>query len=485
MPTPEPAPGMPIPFGIFADTGRPLAGIDESALEVFFKSDGGETAISRELEAKADASHANFGAIGDVDPNRLEEAGWAVLFGPGVDRSIREALQPLLDHRRAQAGDPLFKVFEGASGFQPGESAAEWLARQKVRMDVVDPLLGVPFYVMIVAPPHEIPYEFQYALDLYWGVGRLWFETAAEFRQYADSVVRYETMAQVPTTRQMAVFATRHDFDQATQLFSAEVAEPLVNGSGAIAPVGVRQKFALQSFIGDPATKQNLHRIWTGAIPGGTPALLFTGGHGKSFRADDPCQAQSQGALICQDWPGYGKLERDHFFDATDLPANGRMHGMIHFLFACYGGGWPQFDNFNRMAETPKEIAPKPMMARLPQRLLSNPGGGTLAVLAHVDRAWAYSFRSGKTAQIQGFRDVIGRIMRGDRLGQATDQFNIRWAALSTELAETLEEGRLGRKIDPRSLANQWVARDDARNYVVLGDPAVRLRVEVMPPLEH
>ena len=71
--------------------------------------------------------------------------------------------------------------------------------------------------------------------------------------------------------------------------------------------------------------------------------------------------------------------------------------------------------------------------------------------------------------------------MRGDRLGQATDQFNIRWAALSTELSETLANVRHGLEIDPKSLANQCVARDDARNYLLFGDPAVRLRVEDMP----
>jgi hypothetical protein len=475
---------MPIPFGISADTGRPLDGIDEQALDAF-RANAAPGGVQPEyLAAKAEGNEAHFGTIGDVDPNQLDQAGWAVIFAPGVDRKIREALQPLLDHRRTQAGDErLFRIFEGHEGFWPGDTASTWLARQKVRMDVVDPLLGVPFYLTIVAAPDEIPFEFQYGLDLYWGVGRLWFPDVDAFRQYADSVILYETMAQAPTSRQMAIFATRHECDAATQLFCGEVAEPMANGSGPIAPVGQRQKFAARSFIGEPATKENLLRICTGSVEHGPPALLFTGGHGKSFRADDPRQPESQGALICQDWTGTGKVERDQYFDASDLPAGAKVHGLVHFLFACYGGGWPQSDNFSRVAGSPKTIAPHPMMARLPQALLSHPEGGALAVLAHIDRAWAYSFRSGRYGQTQGFRDVIGRIMRGDRLGQATDQFNIRWAALSTELSESLDQARMGLEIDPKSLANQWVARDDARNYVLFGDPAVRLRVEDMPPL--
>lgn len=474
---------MPVPFGIAADTGLPLNGIDERALTAFRAGSGGET--TREyLAAKADLNLPHFGTLGDVDSNQLDQAGWAVLFAPGVDSGIREALQPLLDHRQAMVGDKhLFRIFEGPTGFQPGDTASTWLGRQNVRMDVVDPLLGVPFYLTIVGPPDAIPFEFQYSLDLYWGVGRIWFSKPGDFRQYAESVIRYETMPQPPTSRQMAVFATCHDFDRATQLFCSDVADPLVNGAGPVAAVGRRQKFALQRFIGEPATKETLHRICTGAVDHGPPALLFTGGHGKSFRADDPRQAESQGALICQDWPGAGMVERDQYFDAADLPAGAKVHGLIHFLFACYGGGWPQTDNFDRLGGSPKNIAPHPMLARLPQALLSHPEGGALAVLAHVDRAWAYSFRSGQTSQIQGFRDVIGRIMRGDRLGQATDQFNIRWAALSTELSETLDQARMGMALDSKQLANQWVARDDARNYVLFGDPAVRLRVEDMPEL--
>jgi hypothetical protein len=253
--------------------------------------------------------------------------------------------------------------------------------------------------------------------------------------------------------------------------------------------LGQRQKFTLRPFIGDAggdaaggaATKDTLRNIFNGSIAGGPPALLFSGTHGKSFRPDDPRQETSQGALVCQDWAGYGAIQRDDYFDAADVPATAKVHGMIHVLFACYGAGWPQYDNFKRLDKAPAAIAPRPMIGRLPQALLAHPNGGALAVLGHVERAWAYSFHGDKGApQIQGFRDVMGRIMRGERLGQATDQFNLRWAALSVELAETLNQMNVGLQVAPQQLASQWIARDDARNYIVFGDPAVRLRVEDM-----
>jgi hypothetical protein len=38
----------------------------------------------------------------------------------------------------------------------------------------------------------------------------------------------------------------------------------------------------------------------------------------------------------------------------------------------------------------------------------------------------------------------------------------------------------LGADVPIRTLGNLWVARDDARNFMIFGDPAVRLRVEDM-----
>ena len=472
---------MPIPFGIFASTGLPLEGLDPVTVQALFQSQHPEPVGRETLRAKAHGAQAHLGTIGEIDPQDLSQAGWGIIFGASVEKRVKEALQPLIVHRREQVGDDaLFRVFENYLSVMPEDTAESWLDRQGVRMDVVDPQLGVPFYLLIVAPPDEIPFEFQYALDLYWGVGRLWFDTAEEFRQYAASVVRYETMARPPTARQSAVFATCHD--AATQLFTDQVALPLIHG--ARGQLGQRQKFSLQPFTGATATKDSLRHIYQGAIPHGPPALLFSGTHGVGFGPDDPRQASAQGAILCQDWRPAAAAQDQHYFAAADLPADAKVHGMIHVLFACYAAGYPRHDNFNRRSLFPKEIASQPNIGRLPQALLSHPDGGALAVLGHVDRAWGFSFQSEQGGpQIQGFRDVLGRMLRGDRLGQATDQFNQRWATLSTELAETLHQMVLGRKVDPYTLANRWIARDDARNYLLLGDPAVCLRVKDMPEL--
>ncbi len=124
------------------------------------------------------------------------------------------------------------------------------------------------------------------------------------------------------------------------------------------------------------------------------------------------------------------------------------------------------------------------MISRLPQAMLAHAGGGALAALGHIDRAWAYTFVSNRgKGQVQGIRDVLARILSGDRIGHATDQFNVRWAALSADLSESLQAVAQGSNVPTAVLANRWAARDDARNYITLGDPAVRLRVNDMPVL--
>ena len=464
-------PNVPKSLGVHADTGAGLDEVADHDLEI----------LARKLVQTAAPSHKLLKKTGVprldadyYDPRSLADTGWAVLFGPHVTQRVKDALRPLLDHRRNQVNnDVLFKVFDGPDAYIPGETAAEWLERRSVPMSDVVPLNGVPFYVMIVASPHDIPFEFQYGLDLYWGVGRLWFSSPEEFAQYSMSVVTYEISKELSTTKQMAVYATCNEGDEATHILTEVLAKPMVYGTATNKPFGQQQGWNIVPYIEGAATKAALVDICAGKVPNGPPAIIFTGSHGMVFRSGDHRQKSQQGAIITQEWKAGGAPTRDQYFAAADLPSTPRIHGLIHILFCCYGGGWPQHDSYV-LADQPPEVGPRPRVARLPQAMLADPHGGALAVVAHVDRVWSMTFdQTEHEAHVNGFQAVLERIMSGDRIGHATDRFNQHWASLSNDLSHAL-----GRKNpNPSELKNKWLARDNTRNFVLYGDPAVRIRV--------
>ena len=55
--------------------------------------------------------------------------------------------------------------------------------------------------------------------------------------------------------------------------------------------------------------------------------------------------------------------------------------------------------------------------------------------------------------------------------------------AAGEPLAELQVDLQHGADVPLKMLGQFWVARDDARNFMILGDPAVRLRVKDMPEL--
>lgn len=462
---PDPAPLPPIAaFGVDADSGETLPPPDMAALAAAARAaPGGASELNRRLAS------ATFGAVIDINEEALAETGWGILFArddPDAD-AIEVQLGPLLDRRAAEAS-ARYGIFKGDAGYLPDDTAETWLARQGVGLDLVDPERGVPYYLLLVGGPDTIPLDFQYRLDLYWACGRLSFAHPADYRAYADNVVRYETGTD-PIARRAAMFAPRHDFDAATQLFQTHVADPLskrppLNG------------FHWELLLGDDATKTALRDLLTGAQADGPPALLFTGGHGMEFGADDPRLPAGQGALVCQEWPGpgTGPLTPDYWFGADDVPQQAAAFGTIHLLFACYGGGYGAIDTFRDSGGTARRIADRPGFASLPRALMANPAGGPLAVIAHIDRAFAYSFQTpAGGAQNQGFREILFALMLGRRVGSALDRFNLKWATVSTTIAERLRDPQ----VDDDGLARLWIQRDDARNYVLFGDPAVRLRL--------
>lgn len=483
--------------GLNARTGRYLTPPMPAAQVA--KLARGETLDPKELQALQrrlrHSRNVQFGPVEGIDPKAIEQTGWGVIFPfarPGTPAAtrmaaIKAALAPLLNLRRAQASAKdarFFRVFDDAQGaWRPTDTKRRWLKRQGAGATGPANPEKVPYYLLIVAAPSVIDFRPQSLLDVQYAVGRLDFETVVEYARYAESVVAAEKGDGLALPRTAGFFGARSDDDASTMLSSAHLASPLA-GWAAKEWTG----WNIEAGLGADAKKSTL-TDWLGA--GKTPSLLFTASHGMGFPAGDVQQRTHQGALLCSDWPGpieWDKaIPQDFYLAADDLGADARLHGLIAFNFACFGGGTPQRDTFPQLAKdgAPTDIAESAFVASLPQRMLSHPGGGALAVIGHVDRAWGYSFlsedgsrRGRQTRQLEVFQSTLQRLVDGHPVGSALEYFNERYAELAADLTDVLEEAEYGEAIDDWELATLWTAQNDARGYAILGDPAVRLMVD-------
>lgn len=408
-----------------------------------------------------------------VDPRSLASSGWAVLMSHDAEPALLEALQPLLAHRAAEAArvdGRRFRVLVGADGVRPGESKQALLERLGAAPTGAVSPDRLPYYVLIVGGPEAVSFELQALLDVQYAVGRIHFDTIDEYARYAASVVEAET-APRPRAPRVSLFGTRHPGDPATTLSATR----LLAGIEASLVLG-RRGWTLDACVGEPATKARLAALLSGED---APALLFTATHGVGFPCGDPLQRARQGALLCQDWPGpaspRGPLREEFYLSADDIADDADVRGLIACFFACYGGGTPAFDATAHHGGSgqPRRIAPAPFVAGLPRRLLAHPRGGALAVIAHVDRAWSCSFNTRRSAEVDTYTSVLDRLVAGHPIGSALEWFGSRHAELAAELAAELDTSSLtGASV---RLATLWTATNDARNFVLLGDPAVRL----------
>lgn len=461
--------------GIDARSGRylvpPLSPHVMSEIALGRALDSETTAI---LAAAAREGEKTLGTIHGVDANRLDEAGWGVVFAaddPDTD-AMREALSPLLTLREEQCGR-LYHEFSGSEGIPANADGWDFLASLgSATGQPVDPSI-VPYYLTIVAPPHVVSFDAQCAIDSQNAVGRLWFdgdtlqERLDKLAKYAtDVVARERRAAQVPL--RALFFATRNKGDKATQRSARFLASPVSQA--------FEQKhsaWAVDSHIGATATKDVLVAALTGSTP---PGLLVTATHGAAFHLDDAQQRERQGALVCQDWEGLASVApvaEGEYVAAYDIAA-AQLPGTIAFLFACYGAGTPANDAFlPPEVLTDTRIATEAFVARLPQQLLLS---GAAAVIGHVERAWTCSFQwPGAGAQTQVFKSLFDALAAGERVGAAMEFFDSRSGSVSRQLVEATRARAV--KQNEMEVGALWTAQMDARNYIVLGDPATRLDV--------
>ncbi len=449
------------------------------------------------LKTKGDPAGAAFPIPADAEPEKLQTTGWGMIFPAEADphqvEAILEALSELVNLRKWQAGNRFF-MFKGSDGYRPGETADAFVARHGGQPGTPD-VDKVPYYLLIVADPQSIPFHFQYELDVQFGVGRIYFETLDEYACYARSVQLCETPGQVSLAPQAVFFGAANgikkledlesaviDFtmDKATCLSAQSLIKPLYeyiqakhSDLGWNAPIKVSPL---------EATKTNLANFLGGAQ---TPALLFTASHGLGWPYGDKYQYPFQGALVTQDWPGplYKTTPtRDMYFGADDIDSQAELLGTVAIFFACFSGGTPYWDDFAVAQNKQRQaLAHRAFLAALPRKLLSRPRGGALAVIAHVERAWGYSFKwQSTTSQPASFQNMLFQIMKGIPVGYATEHLNLRYAQFATMLSSNFEDAKYNLDFDPLTLGTNWLAANDARGYAVIGDPAVKIPVAAL-----
>ena len=439
-----------------------------------------------ELSARAQKPKS-LGVKEGVDPKCLNQAGWGVIFADDADPAVEKALQPLLAWRHAQAGR-YFQKYSGDKGFKVGkDDKNSFLARYGAGPGPADPD-KVPYYLLIVGSPDKIPYTFQSQLDVQYAVGRIDFKTPADYASYAASVVAAES-GQVKLPRRATFFGVSHETpDTATTQSRTYLVDPLLKA------LSNESQWAIDPPLLDKgATKAALAQHLGGSA---TPALLFTAGHGlvvPPASKSKLAQNDYQGALICADWPGPGHsfTEKDYFFAGQDVGKDANLLGLIALFFACFGAGTPQLDAFTRLqrkqlGQQPgpaPQLAPQPFVSVLPQRMLSAPGGGALAVIGHVERTWPSAFLWKAAAdgtlppQTAAFESTLRRLMNGYPVGAAVEYLNQKYAELAADLKVLIEDAEFPGFNRGVELANIWMAANDAQWFTVVGDPAVRLPV--------
>ncbi|MEM9597427.1 MAG: hypothetical protein AAGD06_24375 [Acidobacteriota bacterium] len=432
-------------LGIDEDTGRP-----------FFPPlpRGHFDGVVRKLKGKL----LRYG----VSPSRLDRAGWGVVLPRGVDPAVRSALAPLLELRRRQSGD-LYRELT----YHPRRSAGSFLSALRAGPGPVDPR-RVPYYLLLVGGPEAIPHGFEMDLDVQHAVGRLAFEAPRDYAAYAEGLVAAETRRSEGPVR-FDLLVPSHAGDEVTERCVEYLGRPLGRSVDERRPAHVGRRA-----FGAAATRDEL----LDALIRRGGDLVLTAGHALLARRTDPeHQRRRQGALIGSEWTGPGRrVPPEVTVAAADLPQDADLVGRVFVLFGCFTGGTPRRDSFDRMEiDGRRELAERPFVARLPQALLSHPAGAASAVVAHVDRAWPTSFEWRGAPNADTFEDLVLALLDGETVGTALEPFRQRFLDLASRLGvAALAPGDAG-SFDRPDPVDLWRAYNDARSFVVLGDPAASL----------
>ena len=434
----------------------------------------------------------------DADPNALPVQRWAVVAPESVegDRQL-EAIAPLLRLREDEQGAPatVYRVPPGMDARQ----AVGWKDEVYWSEDV--PEEERPLYLLMLGDLHQTSVELQHALANGALVGRLHFADAeggtdpAAYAAYAAKVVRFAREGTPDAAPDLLFFVAR-DGTPATLFGEAKLVAP-----GLLAAQQGRDAGRLPAASVREVEAETVDELLA-AGAGARPSVLLSVSHGLGappggWRSKEEAWRR-QGALV---------VGPNEVLDAERLRSQPFLPGGMWFFLACFSAGTPatsayhawlsqlrQEGAYGKPAEAVLQSLPgpgqRPFLAALPQAALANPAG-PLAVIGHVDLAWAYSFSAMKKPSESRKSRLLSSVevmVRGSRAGVALEALARFYREANDALMSRYEleaDARAEGRPDPTDRverAHLWMLRNDLRGYVLLGDPAARLPLAQSAP---
>lgn len=391
----------------------------------------------------------------DFDARDLASAGWGVVFPRREDSRLRNALRPLTQLRQSAAGD-LYRDLEFS-----GETATDFLGQRN--LSIASPIVPsiVPYYLLLVGTPAQIPFGFQQALSVRHAVGRLAFDDAEDYERYAKGVLDAEA-GEGRRSKVLSIFSPSSKGDKGVDLLIPKLTMPVAD------KVSDLHGWSLEWAIGPAATKEELRRIL--AESSATIGLFI--GHGFSDMQGPA------GSILCSDLDvrtPQAPIAPEYYFSSEDIADSVDLCGQITVQVGCWSAG-----GINRVpiglgrdslvASRPRERYPsEPFVSEFPKKLLSR--HRSLAFVGNLNTTWQSTFsRPNSLFGSDILSQVLTRIMMRDPVGLAVRAFQVAASSFSSFFA--LESIGGGAKAN----VMEWAALcHDYRKFIVLGDPWVRI----------
>jgi len=425
--------------------------------------------------ARASLEGVSFGRELDRAAEDLADprsAGWTFLVNrddPSRAR-IEEILEPLARHRGMS--DPKKPLLYAT---QPADEWLNWLNDNYYSLELDHQ--RVPRYILVVGDPSQVPFLFQSLLGTVANVGRVDFDDLGDLGTYIDKLIRVETASEPLVSAKTLLFAPDHGLPDPTYFSREYMVAPLREY------IEVELRAKTRAITGPDATKKILMQGFAA-----NPALVYSASHGLGA-IDRPVDFQKRynGAVCCQH---EGALSFDALFTADDVPKDRPfLEGAVFFQFACFGYGTPAQSDFAHWLDgVPKDYAPAGFVAALPKALLAHPRG-PIAFVGHLDTAFLHGFANAEEphilerwhTRVAPFVSAVRRLLEVQPCALAMEFMSKRYSISNTLITNTydrVERGALqwSAELKTRFLDN-WIVRGDSQNYLILGDPAARLRI--------